>query len=517
MAQHMPLPAVDFLSWTHAGQPWTDFEWLTQLLAYALYCAGGLTALWAFKTLVFAAVSYFLWKTLSLYNAKYEFIWALPLFAAAVSVLADWRADNSTVLFFAVLIYLLEKLRLAQNPPQKIPRRALAAFCMFALWVNLHAGFAYGLALMGFYGIGFLLKARQNSGRIKLLSACLIAALLGTLCNPYGWKMYSVLFIHAGEMNALTAKIIEWMPSRLSDVRLLAFWVLFFPAAALAAWRIFRERAVSGRELALAYFSYAAIAHVRNLPFCVLLALPVAADALKTCGGGKIRGVLRGVFFTTAFLFCLGASFSQHMADSFSSVHGVRGAARYLKDNKDALAGKRLYNSWGWGGYLGFNLNPDYKIFVDGRYIFHRHLGEVAAAMSSVAKWKAFMDRYGFDIMVLPASKTLFPSPVQRKDGTEETLPRPFYVYYLPQQDWALLYWDDYCYVFGRRGALEQKWLAEHEFIILRPGDSRAAKVFTDDVPDRKYRLAAELRRHAAFFAGRPAPESAAPFLEILK
>ena len=126
----MTLPAVDFLSWTHAGQPWTDFEWLTQLLAYALYCAGGLTALWAFKTLVFAAVSYFLWKTLSLYNAKYEFIWALPLFAAAVSVLADWRADNSTVLFFAVLIYLLEKLRLAQNPPQKIPRRALAAFCM---------------------------------------------------------------------------------------------------------------------------------------------------------------------------------------------------------------------------------------------------------------------------------------------------------------------------------------------------------------------------------------------------
>ena len=83
------------------------------------------------------------------------------------------------------------------------------------------------------------------------MSACLIAALLGTLCNPYGWKMYSVLFIHAGEMNALTAKIIEWMPSRLSDVRLLTFWVLFFPAAALAACFMWLARPAAGLEISL--------------------------------------------------------------------------------------------------------------------------------------------------------------------------------------------------------------------------------------------------------------------------
>ena len=37
MFDHGAVPRADFLSWTMAGRPWFDFEWLAQLIYYWLW------------------------------------------------------------------------------------------------------------------------------------------------------------------------------------------------------------------------------------------------------------------------------------------------------------------------------------------------------------------------------------------------------------------------------------------------------------------------------------------------
>src|SRR5208337_5455598 len=47
------VPQVDPYSFTRAGQPWIDHEWLSQVLIYLLYRAGG----WGALSIIFGAVA----------------------------------------------------------------------------------------------------------------------------------------------------------------------------------------------------------------------------------------------------------------------------------------------------------------------------------------------------------------------------------------------------------------------------------------------------------------------------
>ena len=43
------IPRLDDASYSAAGQPWVDHEWLTQIGLAALYAGGGSTAMWLAK------------------------------------------------------------------------------------------------------------------------------------------------------------------------------------------------------------------------------------------------------------------------------------------------------------------------------------------------------------------------------------------------------------------------------------------------------------------------------------
>jgi hypothetical protein len=50
IASHHAVPTHDYFSFTFAGRAWTDHEWLSELLLYGLYRAGGL-----WSTIIFFA------------------------------------------------------------------------------------------------------------------------------------------------------------------------------------------------------------------------------------------------------------------------------------------------------------------------------------------------------------------------------------------------------------------------------------------------------------------------------
>jgi hypothetical protein len=173
-------------------------------------------------------------------------------------------------------------------------------------------------------------------------------------------------------------------------------------------------------------------------------------------------------------------------------------AAEFMASSRDCLSGLKLYNAWEWGGYLGWRLRPWYRVYGDGRYIFHAQLPETALAASEAGKWKEFMERRGLDGALLPSMDMRFPTIRRYPDGTQRAVSRPWYMFYMPAADWALIFWDDKSLLFVDRGKAPAAWLAAHEYRWFKPKDEAA---FEDafkrgEIPAEA--LLKEKARHAA-------------------
>ena len=113
IVQNMKLPSADFLSWTENGAPWTDFEWLAQIIYYAVYQLAGKAGFFALKLVVLSATFPVFYAILSLNGLKRAAFFALPLWGLALMANSDLRPENFSVLFFSILLWRLEAARIS--------------------------------------------------------------------------------------------------------------------------------------------------------------------------------------------------------------------------------------------------------------------------------------------------------------------------------------------------------------------------------------------------------------------
>jgi hypothetical protein len=183
----------------------------------------------------------------------------------------------------------------------------------------------------------------------------------------------------------------------------------------------------------------------------------------------------------------------------FSDVLVDRSAADFIAREQGALKGLRLFNTYEWGGYLGWKLGPDGRVFGDGRYLFHAQLPETNAALESAEALADFAARHQLDgFLIRRMAGTTFRSARLYPDGKTRTFDRPWYLTYLPRSRWALVYWDDMALVFVDRAKVPADWLAAHEYRWLLPGDdaARADALQRGEIPREAF--AAEAARHGA-------------------
>ncbi|MEE8424839.1 MAG: hypothetical protein V3S11_03375, partial [Elusimicrobiota bacterium] len=220
--EHLAFPRVDWLSHTMAGHPWCDFEWLAQVLYFAVHRLAGFGGLWALKLFLYLACAAVLWKVLGLYRLG-SFAKGLGIFAwaLAVSPANDLRPENFSLLFFLVLFGGLEARRL--NHLNKIPSKLLlgGTALLFAVWANLHAGFLYGLILLGLYTVVEITQRR----RFELAAATFVAA-GAALVNPYFHQVYVVPLMHWRDMGDLELYISEWQGASILSSWLLPYWAV---------------------------------------------------------------------------------------------------------------------------------------------------------------------------------------------------------------------------------------------------------------------------------------------------
>lgn len=477
------IPFSDFLSWTEYGAPWTDFEWLAQAVYQLVFSWLGMRGLFLLKLAVLAPTLLIFKKLLKLYALEEEAFWAFPLWGLALLANADLRPENFTVLFFTAELYLLEKMRVRGLAWIKNRVFYCAAASAFALWANLHAGFLYGLLLIFFYAAGEAAQVKilcapgapESSARIKLLSTALALCALAALANPFGCKIYSLLLAHYKDLGELQTQIIEWSPSRFSNP---FHWPYAFilPAAfgSMLALFLKEKKLIPAHLLAAAYFGFSASAHTRHIVFFTTAGLVFSLSALSVCpavgNSGKFK-YGRLALAAAAFFYLFSAVWPRYQRMNIGLGEQARGASGFLKTNAGRLSGLKLYNPWKWGGYLGFALSPDYKVFVDGRYIFHKYLAEIDAATKSFESWNGYFERRDIELAVLDRDRNILEFKVATGNGKERALLRPAYLVYMHKSKWALVWWDEYSVIFVRRDRAAPAWLREQEFQTLRPGD----------------------------------------------
>jgi hypothetical protein len=172
-------------------------------------------------------------------------------------------------------------------------------------------------------------------------------------------------------------------------------------------------------------------------------------------------------------------------------------AAFFIEREGEVFSRLRTYNPWGWGGYLGFKLSPWYKIFCDGRYIFHDEIAPEILAESDQAEWSKYFNERGLNAaLMVNEPKATFKTTKIYPDGSRKPFDRPYYLFFMPREDWALVYWDEKSLVFVRRSAVPAPWLAKFEYRYVRPGDDAA---FAEALRRREIpldRVKMEMKRH---------------------
>lgn len=385
------LPEADPYSHTVPDWPWVEHAWLTDgligLIYQSLDRAGPLGVILLFAAVttgafLTAAGSAQTSRTQKLLAASGALWVALPFLGA--------RTQMVSLLGLALILWLCRRFlagRLAHLwvlPP------------LFLLWANLHGGFPAGLFTLALVlavsaTIRLLISHWPSVAdhlnepilawpQIRHLALMIGLAALVTLINPYGWRLYGEIYQSLTDRFMLET-LHEWQPVSLQSRAGLTY-VTYLAALGLALLFFYR-RVEPIRWTVLAVFLGLSLRHWRNVPFFLLVSVPLWAELLAelavrasarfAASTARRKPWLLAV--TLAAALGMGLLGLDHLRSVLRSglapVEFFQGtdypieAVRWIREHRDSL-GTKLYNDYGLGGFLLWWL-PEEKIFIDGR------------------------------------------------------------------------------------------------------------------------------------------------------
>jgi hypothetical protein len=429
---------ADVFSHTAAGSAWINQSWLPQVIMYGLYAWGGFPAL-ALAVAVLVPIAFAFVLLGMRPEGRYGHFWrALVVVWAAVSTGRTWAARPHliTLALTAVWVYILDRHRQGEReigvlwwlPP------------LMLLWANSHGGHIVGLILLGMQIVGTVTHAlwhRRLAGlwaTIRPLAIITLCCVLVALVNPQGIRLLLFPF-QTLSSSAQQNLISEWASPDFHATDLLPFLALL-----LAAWSAlaFSGLEVEGVEwIRLLGFTAMALRSGRYLGLCAVVAAPVlfrygqAGWARVSANWGSppsrlppSRGiplanwVLLVAVLTAAVLKASLALGSETIDRVHSSLFPIDAVA-YMRDH-DLPA--QVFNDYGWGGYLAWELYPGTPVFIDGRADPYGDDLIVAYRQVITAQrgWEEVLDRYQVHTALVGTNSAL--ASVMQKGGGWQTV-----------------------------------------------------------------------------------------------
>jgi hypothetical protein len=430
------IPTVDTFSFTAAGHPWIAQEWLSQLTIYAAYHFGGYAGLmlWLclFSSLIFIA-AYALCAFYSS-NAKVAFLGALTTWLFSTVGLSV-RPQ-----LFGYLLLVLELL-IVHFGRTRDRRWFFALPFVFALWINIHSSFIFGLVVLGVYlfcsfwnfRCGLLVCHRWEQRDRKALIVALALSAAALFINPVGPKLIVYPLDVMLNQHANLQLITEWQQPDFSTGRSLG---LLAVAGLIILVPLLRRVDLRLEELLfLGLTFWFAVRHERMMFLFGILVAPglcrLLADTWEHYDFNRDRVLPNAVMLALLLPAVVLAFPSGGNLQNQVETGNPTKALDFIR--KSGLSGNML-NEYIFGGYLIWAA-PERKEFVDGRADVYDPTGVLA----EYGNWhaaqtdpKVLLDKYHINFCLLPSD-----SPMAR------------IVQLLP--GWKLVYSDKFAAVVARQ------------------------------------------------------------------
>ena len=248
------IPRLDPYAFT-SEREWINHEWLAECVMYIAFAVGRGPGLVVLKMLVGLGMLSLVWSGLSrqqVDTATRDLLIALAV-VGTFPQLNHVRPQIFSVVAFALLIWIL----VSTGPA----RRLLLIPLLFAAWVNFHGGWIVGGGVLALWAVMTPRRGGSSDPPWSLLLAGAMA-LVGTLANPYGWRMWQFLMTTVGFGRA---EITDWQPLYRLGAGYVALWVVLSLAAVVGIVHAWRARTWELRRLVIVMVLAVGSFHVSRL------------------------------------------------------------------------------------------------------------------------------------------------------------------------------------------------------------------------------------------------------------
>lgn len=370
IAQTRSVPHVDSFSFTRARYPWVAHEWLSELLIYGIYRVSG----WGGLIVVFALIVSAAFFLVYLRSAPDPYSSGVVVLLGAWATAPMWgvRPQVASLLLISLWFLILER-------SERSPRLLWWTLPLTVLWVNLHAGFALGLALIMLFLAGEFLEQFTSSRaskhvRLRALAITLLLDLLLVPLNPNGTKMYFYP-VETLRSKAMQNYIAEWASPNFHHAEYIPFLILVL--ATTAGLACARTQSRPRDILLLMAGTFAALSSIRMIPFFVLVAVPILSWPVERWARPNRRqpsaprvplpraGLLNVIILVSMAAFVgFRINYVVRRQPQVETMRFPAGGIAYLQAHP---AIGPLFNLYDWGGYVIWKLNPQTPVFIDGR------------------------------------------------------------------------------------------------------------------------------------------------------
>ena len=453
LANHS-IPRTDPFSSTMQGQPWFAWEWLYDVVLGILYRTMGLNGVVWLCALLVSGIFVLLLSQLLRRGVGLLLAVVLMLLAEAASTIHLYARPHIVSWLLSLLWFIaLEKWEGWE--PQimgKLPWWILWFFPVsMLLWVNLHGGWLFGMALLGLYVLAqFIENLREKDAfvrirrgqRVRAMLLAWVTSAMATFVNPFGWRLHAHIYRYLTD-RYLMNRIEEFHSPNFHGWAERCFAVILMLLIIAVAGRRSRIRLTHLLVVLLAV--YAGFYSSRNLPISSMLLVMILGPILwnRFLAIGELPGawpwVRKGAVRISEFSDRMGAQeieLSGHVwpvvAVTFALAICVQGgwldtrhvirsefdakkipvaAVAFLQEetlNNRPLT-QPVFSTDAWGGYLIYAMYPDRKVVVDDRHDLYGsgRIREYLILTQGEPGWLNILDKWQIRDALLPNGSTL--------------------------------------------------------------------------------------------------------------
>lgn len=413
---HHAVPRHDLYSFSKPGAPWYAWEWLTDVIDGSLHRVAGLKGIVLMAGVVIALfattlIRRMVWRGSHLFVAM--IVALLGVGAASIHFLA--RPHIFTLLLLSISVWMVEA-------DLKKPSRAIWLLVPVTIvWTNLHGGFLSLIALLGVACVGLAIERKFASAVRYAALGCACAA--ASLVNPYGYGLHQHVLEYL-RSDWIRNVIQEFQSPSFRNENMMQFEALLFIGLMVAGLSFRRGRVVEG--LWIIFFANMSLSSVRHVPVYVTVTAPILAAEISewwrawtaTARKSSLAGIVNAMAadsiaqfkrtsawpaIAVAALIIIGRPIPWP-TDFAPEVFPVK----MVHEHSGMILSSRLMTTDQWADYLIYTY-PQQKVFVDGRSDFYGpEVGnEYIHLMNGQWDWQKIMDKYRFDVALLPIESSL--------------------------------------------------------------------------------------------------------------